>query len=688
MLESKNIFLDIGRPSTLDAAGGSGLSQETETESPGQFSAVFGNAAATLKVAKSGNELPQPGDGTLAQSSVSERDQALFFSRTLKGGTALIVGGDEPTDEGLIAFARAQGMDPQALGLLAAANPPAANGDDTPALNVVPAVIQPSAQPIDADLSQLEGANLTSGFRLSAAAGLSADTGAIDQAATGQEAIAIVHQGSGLTAGQLPISGALFLANRQGPTLSHSKVSSDALNLQASNLQAANPQALKSQAQLTHKAPSVAESTIATGAITANKTGAVQITAHQLGVAEEVQIPPALMFNLNSQPIMTGLNQTTLEPKQNGLQLAAANAVQYGPNSPAVALTGVTKNLHMKAETVKEVQIAPAPMLNLKSQQITTGLNQTALEPKQNGLQLAAVNAVQYGPNSPAVALTGVTKNLHIKAETVTANGKLSAAAQSESSPQSQPEMAKLTIGPQAAEAFLKQHRVRQNLPATKTEAISLNEKLVAKLIDSQVVGASGLAVTNPAPLTTATSSSFFAATQVSAEPTDVAAELLADTAVDDPALEPLRRQDEYTQLSRQLTDALGRRLAAQIQNGSWKVEMDLHPKTLGRVEVQLEMKNGQLEAQFVAANAATRDLINEGMPRLREAFLQHGTETAYINLGTANQGFSDGNSTASGHGENGLTNGLSSAAESDSSKNDQLPSANGFDNDGLDILV
>jgi flagellar hook-length control protein FliK len=588
MLESKNIFLDIGRPATLDAAGASDLSQETAAESPGQFAAVFGNAAATLKVAKSGNELPQSGDRKPAQNEVSERDQALFFSRTLKGGTALIIGGDEPTDEGLIAFARAQGMDPQALGLLTAAN-----GDDALALNAAPAVlepsaqliepsarvikpsaqviepsaqpIEPSAQAINADLSQMAGANLTSGFRLDAASALAADTGPIDQTANDQEAIAVVNQGSGLAAGQLPVSGALFLANRQGPAL-------------------------------------------------ANNSGTLQITAHQLGAAKESQINPALINKLPNQPVTTGLDQTALAPQQNGQQ-------------------------------------------------------------------------------GPLAALAGVTKNLHIKAETVTANGKLSVAAQSDSTPQSQPEMAKVTIGPQAAEAFLKQHRGRQNLPATKTEAISLNEKLVAKLIDSKAVTASGLAAINPAPLTTATSSSFFTAThfaanQGPAEPADMAAELLADTAVDDPALEPLRRQDEYTQLSRQLTDALGRRLAAQIQNGSWKVEMDLHPKTLGRVEVQLEMKNGQLEAQFVAANAATRDLINEGMPRLREAFLQHGTETAYINLATANQGFSDGNSTAPGHGENGLTNDLSSAAESDSSKTDQLSSATGLDNNGLDILV
>ena len=35
-------------------------------------------------------------------------------------------------------------------------------------------------------------------------------------------------------------------------------------------------------------------------------------------------------------------------------------------------------------------------------------------------------------------------------------------------------------------------------------------------------------------------------------------------------------------------------------------MELDLHPKSLGRIEIQLEMKNGELEAYFNASKAIT----------------------------------------------------------------------------------
>ena len=94
-------------------------------------------------------------------------------------------------------------------------------------------------------------------------------------------------------------------------------------------------------------------------------------------------------------------------------------------------------------------------------------------------------------------------------------------------------------------------------------------------------------------------------------------------------------------------------------------------------------MKNGELEARFIAANATTRDLINEGMPRLREAFQEHGTETAYRDLGAANQDASDGKPTVSHRAEDAITEGQSSDPESDGPTTGQGLAAN-----GLDVLV
>ena len=143
-----------------------------------------------------------------------------------------------------------------------------------------------------------------------------------------------------------------------------------------------------------------------------------------------------------------------------------------------------------------------------------------------------------------------------------------------------------------------------------------------------------------------------------------------------------LRRQDQYTDLSRRLTDALGQRLSAQIARGTWQVEMELHPRSLGRIEIQLEMKNGELEAQFNASKAATRELIQEGLPRLRAELEQHGTESAYVGVGQQNQDKPDGKPTGSGQPDNTLD------SEHDDQEAQSLTGLNKEYKQGLDIQV
>ena len=279
---------------------------------------------------------------------------------------------------------------------------------------------------------------------------------------------------------------------------------------------------------------------------------------------------------------------------------------------------------------------------------------------------------------SLAVA-TDSSKTLDIKPKAAIASGKLSVASEVTEPQASQSAAIKLTVGPKMTEAFLKQHRDRQHLPPTKMDAINLVESKLLTATSPGAINAPPLVVAGAAPAALFVDGQAATLTAQSG----LSADLSTESPAEDARQDNLRRQDDYMQLSRQLTDALGKRLTAQIQNGSWRVEMELHPKSLGRVEVQLEMKNGELEARFITANATTRDLINEGMPRLREAFQEHGTETASMDLGTANQGASDGKSTASELGAEESNGRLSSEVESDSSNADQSLSAN-----GLDVLV
>jgi len=295
----------------------------------------------------------------------------------------------------------------------------------------------------------------------------------------------------------------------------------------------------------------------------------------------------------------------------------------------------------------------------------------------QNLAQQASMTAAE----APVSVTIGELNTLDIETKIPLASVKLSATSAAVE-PQAQTvqlEAGKVTIEPKMAEAFLKQHRDRQNLPATKMEAINLGEMKLSIATAPQAITTGPLvsAAVTPVPL--------FAEGQVANSTAQVGlnAGLSSEAPAEDAMQDALRRQDSYMQLSRHLADVLGKRLTAQIQRGSWHVEMDLHPKSLGRIEVQLEMKNGELEARFIAANATTRDLLNEGMPRLREALQEHGTETASMDLGSANQGASDGKSTASEERSEGSSDRLSAEVASDG-----LAVGERTSTDGLDVHV
>ena len=587
MLDSKNLLLDLGRTPKSDKAGSVDQSNEASRENLGQFAQVFGDAAANLKAAKSGKDLPLSADSpdiAATDASIASAE-SLFFSRTLKGGTELIVGGAEPSDEGLIAFARSQGMDPQALGLLTPAN------DDTGALS----------RPAALDLPQ----QLTGDNALSQEPGLD-------------------YQAPSLVA---PQASATILPSPES-------LSGKALMAHAGDVNVLTAAAIEAGPATQEPAKAGFQAAIPSEKFLTD--GRRLVAAHQgpvMADGEAAKVPAST---------------------QAGLQAAFPSENYFADRQRLAAAH--------QGPVVADGEAAKVPV-NVQSGQIQN-LQATALRQPREGL-----------PNGRSPDIGIVKKNLHIKAETPLSNGKLAAAdVQTIGAQVSQPEAGKMTVGRKVAEAFVKMHANRQHLPPTKLDAISL--------VDSKGTTVSAVISATAAPIAAA---AVFVEGNVSnaAANTSPSAELASEPSEEDSARDVMRRQDDYTQMSRQLAAALGKRLTAQIQQGSWRVEMDLHPRSLGRVEVQLEMKNGELEAHFVAANATTRDLINEGMPRLREAFQEYGTETAYVDVGLANQGGSDGKSTASENDAGAVSAEQSADTEGESGST----SFNNLD-DGLDILV
>ena len=87
-------------------------------------------------------------------------------------------------------------------------------------------------------------------------------------------------------------------------------------------------------------------------------------------------------------------------------------------------------------------------------------------------------------------------------------------------------------------------------------------------------------------------------------------------------------------QLSQRFGDILGQRLLQQISQGNWKVELNLEPGDLGAIRVEMEFKKGELEASFRAGQAMTKDLLQDSLPRLREALERAGITIASMNVG------------------------------------------------------
>ena len=90
-----------------------------------------------------------------------------------------------------------------------------------------------------------------------------------------------------------------------------------------------------------------------------------------------------------------------------------------------------------------------------------------------------------------------------------------------------------------------------------------------------------------------------------------------------------LRRSDSLQQLSDRMGQMMAARMAGQIGRGQWSLEMALHPAELGRIEIDMEMTERGLEAQFRTTQSVTRDLLLESMPRLKAWFEEGGINVA-----------------------------------------------------------
>ncbi len=101
-----------------------------------------------------------------------------------------------------------------------------------------------------------------------------------------------------------------------------------------------------------------------------------------------------------------------------------------------------------------------------------------------------------------------------------------------------------------------------------------------------------------------------------------------------------------YEKLSNKFATEVSNRLQQQFAQGQWKMKFALRPSSLGMVDVQLEMKDGKLAANFQSNNPLTQNLIHTNSHQLRHALQGSGIQQSSVQVGsgqTGGQGSSSG---------------------------------------------
>ena len=148
---------------------------------------------------------------------------------------------------------------------------------------------------------------------------------------------------------------------------------------------------------------------------------------------------------------------------------------------------------------------------------------------------------------------------------------------------------------------------------------------------------------------------------------------------------DPNARSENIQNLADKMGQAVGQRILSEMERGQWHLKIQLRPATLGHIEIEMRMRSGEFDAVFTAPNATTRDLLQDGISKLRETLSQMGMDVANIHVGGGQTGQSGGDPTP------GFSKGTpTQAKESDQETTPEIARAPRVKdpNDGLDVLV
>jgi flagellar hook-length control protein FliK len=114
-----------------------------------------------------------------------------------------------------------------------------------------------------------------------------------------------------------------------------------------------------------------------------------------------------------------------------------------------------------------------------------------------------------------------------------------------------------------------------------------------------------------------------------------------------EPNLSTAERSELHQAQAEKMGQAIGQRMLSEMEKGHWHLKMMLKPANLGNVEVEMRLRNGELDANFTASQAGTRDLLQDGLPKLKDTLTQMGMDVASMNIGGGSSQKNGENSTS-----------------------------------------
>ncbi len=337
-----------------------------------------------------------------------------------------------------------------------------------------------------------------------------------------------------------------------------------------------------------------------------------------------------------------------------------SRVLQSRENASSGSQTDKANQSAGKDNAASEAGKQPADAKNAKSAK-TTNDEQSSTDSPQEATQKAA-QAAQTGLSKPAIKAGAGSSGL--LADTATTDSDTVLAAQPDASLLAAMTAANMAAQPASTAAKALPTGIESPSTDGQTNLSSLlpegtpedtgKLKELFQLASAEVPGkldaapASGKEGNFNAALNTALDnqgSTLTASNQLGAAVSSAAAQPTATTS----------RQVVATPVATQgWADEVGQKVSWAAHNGNGRAELILTPAHMGRIEVSINMNGDQASANFVAANAATREALQDAMPQLREVLANSGIQLGQANVSTN----SGGQAWNGGSGQSGFNSG------------------------------